>query len=519
MGEKKNAKRGQMTKNIAMNVLAFAIQLVINFYISPTIVSGVGTEAYGFIGLANDFTSYASVVTTVFNSVAARFIAASYYQRDYEQANRYFNSLIVANLIMAGALGIVGAALVPCLDLFLEIPAAILSDVKLTFALVFGAYILNLVTTVFTASVFVSNRTDIQGVRNIINQIVRLAAIVFFFFFFSLRSYWIALATLIAGVVVAVMNVSLTKTLTPQLTIAPRTYARKKDAFTLAKSGGWMAFTSLSNVLMRGLDLVIANLCIGASAMGILSVARTFPNQITAVIGTIAPLFTPVFVALYARSQTEELVRSVKSSIQTMAILLFVPICGFLVFSSEFYTLWQPELSAEEIGTVSLLSSVTAIQAYFNASTATMAQLSIVTDKLKLPVFISCGCGIVNIVLVLVLIYCTNLGVLAIALSGTTIMILRYVIFNAMYAAWCLGVSKRTFLWQTVKTWLAVPVLTGWMWLIKYLLPVTSWGGLILDAVICASVGYLLMVCVYRFGAIKRIIGKIFKKQDSGEKR
>ena len=85
MGEKKNAKRGQMTKNIAMNVLAFAIQLVINFYISPTIVSGVGTEAYGFIDLANDFTSYASVVTTVFNSVAARFIAASYYQRDYHR--------------------------------------------------------------------------------------------------------------------------------------------------------------------------------------------------------------------------------------------------------------------------------------------------------------------------------------------------------------------------------------------------------------------------------------------------
>ena len=67
--------------------------------------------------------------------------------------------------------------LVPCLDLFLEIRAAILSDVKLTFALVFGAYILNLVTTVFTASVFVSNRTDIQGVRNIINQIVRLDAV------------------------------------------------------------------------------------------------------------------------------------------------------------------------------------------------------------------------------------------------------------------------------------------------------------------------------------------------------
>ena len=89
-----------------MNILAFAVQLIINFYISPIVVSGIGTEAYGFIGLANDFTSYASILTSVFNSVAARFIATAYYNNDYESAYKYFNSLIVANLAMAGILGV-----------------------------------------------------------------------------------------------------------------------------------------------------------------------------------------------------------------------------------------------------------------------------------------------------------------------------------------------------------------------------------------------------------------------------
>ena len=139
-----------MAKNIGMNIFAFVVQFVISFYISPKVVSGIGTEAYGFIGLANDFTSYATILTSVFNSVAARFIATAYYNKDYDSASRYFNSLIIANIILAGFLGVVGIVIVPNLNIFLEIPQDILFDVKLTFALVFGSYILNLVTTVFT---------------------------------------------------------------------------------------------------------------------------------------------------------------------------------------------------------------------------------------------------------------------------------------------------------------------------------------------------------------------------------
>lgn len=509
---KQASNRWQMSKNIAMNILAFAVQLIINFYISPIVVSGIGTEAYGFIGLANDFTSYASILTSVFNSVAARFIATAYYNNDYESANKYFNSLIVANLAMAGILGVVGTVIVPNLDTFLEIPASIRFDVKLTFALVFGAYILQLITTVFTTSTFVANRTDIQGMRNIINQIVRLGLIVIFLNFISLRIYWIALATLGAGVVVAVMNVSLTKVLTPHISVNLKKYAGKQYVFNLAKSGGWMAFTSLSNVLMHGLDLMIANLFIGATEMGLLSVARSFPNQFGAVIGTLAPLFTPVFVAFFAKNQIDELVKSVKKSINTLAVLLFVPICGFIVFSTEFYTLWQSSLSAEEIRIIATLSTVTLLQSYFNATTASMAQLSVVTNKLKIPVLVSLGCGVFNFALVMLLIHVTSLGVYAIVLSSTVIMVARYVIFNSVYAAWCLGVPKKTFIWQAVKTWLSVPVLLAIMWGIKCLLPVSTWGGLILDAAICAAICYLIMALLYSRQPIVRLFQKIIHK-------
>ena len=497
LSERNGNKKGQMARNLFMNIVAFAFQFIISFYISPIVVSGIGTEAYGFIGLANDFTSYATILTSVFNSVAARFIADAYYREEFEKANNYFNSLIVANFFIGGILGIAGFAIVPNLQYLLSIPADLMFDVKLTFALVFGAYILQVVTTVFTTSTFVSNRTDIQGVRNIINQIIKFGCIIIFLNFVSLHIYWIALSTLIACVIISVMNISLTKVLTPHISINLKKYTSKECAFTLAKSGGWMAFTSLSNVLMHGLDLFIANLFLGSSEMGLLSVARTIPNQFTAVIGTIAPLFTPIFVALYAKNEINELVSNVNKSVGTIAVLLFVPICGFIVYSQDFYALWQSSLSAEEIQIITILSTITMIQAYFNATTASMAQLSVVVNKLKLPVFVSFGCGVLNVGVVICLIKFTSLGVFAIVLSSTVIMSLRYILFNSFYAAWCLKQPKTTFLWTTVKTWLSIPVLIGFMSLIKYFWPMSSWGGLILDAAICAAIGYLGMVVVY----------------------
>ena len=70
--------------NLIMNTVAFAVQFVISFYISPLIVSNVGASAYGFIGVATDFVSYASIIATVFNSVASRFIADAFYRKDYK---------------------------------------------------------------------------------------------------------------------------------------------------------------------------------------------------------------------------------------------------------------------------------------------------------------------------------------------------------------------------------------------------------------------------------------------------
>lgn len=494
----------QNYKNIATNIMAFVIQFLINFYIAPIMVMKLGAASYGFIGIANDFVAYISIIATIFNSVSARFIANSFYQKDYEKANGYFNSLIVVNIIISIILAIISIVLCFNLENILVIPADILFDVQLTFFLIFLSYILSLLTLVFTTSTYVTNRTDIQGLRNITNNVIRFILIIILLNCVSVRICWIAVSTLIATLIISFMNVHLTRQLTPELSVDFK-LANVSYALELAKSGSWMVLISTSTILMRGLDLYIANNWLGSYEMGLLSIARTMPNNVTSVINTIGTLFTPMLIALYIHGNRVDLINSIKESIDTIVMIMFVPLAGFIVFSFDFYRLWQNGLLESEIYIITTLSSITILQAFFNTATVVLGQISVVTNMLRMPVLVNFGCGILNIVIVFILLQTTTLGLYAIVIPSTIIMIVRYVFFNNYYAAYLLNQSKHTFFKTTFFAWVTIPILTITIMVYRYYFPIHSWKDLFIAVCICGAIGYIEILLLYK---VKKKLGK-----------
>lgn len=497
----------QHYKNIIINIISFCVQFAINFYISPIIVGKVGASAYGFIGLANDFVSYVSIIAAIFNSVASRFIAEAFYKKDYVTANKYFNSLIIANVLISLFLTIGNGVFIYNLEYIIKVPKYLLFDVKLSFALIFLSYIVSLLTLVFTTATFVTNRTDIQGIRNIIQYLVRFALIIILLKFVSVRIYWVAFATLVSCIVVAGINFNLTRRLTPELQITFRG-ASIKYVLQLGKAGCWMALMSISTVLLRGLDLIVANIFIGEYEMGLLSIARTFPNNFSTAINIIAPLFTPLFIAFYAKNEIQGLMKSVKKSINDMALVIFVPVTCFIVYSYDFYLLWQNSLSIEEVKIITTLSTIAIVQLFFEAVTAPMAQISVVVNQLKLPVIVSLGCGIISILAELIMIKFSNLGIYSIVLSTTFVMIIRYVFFNAIYAAKCLNQSAKSFFVPSIKTWISIPILFGIIYFPKFFLKLSTWKELIMAVVISVFIGYIFMFALYGRKRLKNIFIK-----------
>ena len=246
--------------------------------------------------------------------------------------------------------------------------------------------------------------------------------------------------------------------------------------------------------------------------MGLLSVARTFPNAFSSAVATLAPIFTPVFISLWAKDQKEDLVFTVKKSIRTMGLLMIVPVSGFIVFSQDFYTLWQKSYTKEQVITIAILSTITVIQCYFNSATAAMAQLSVVVNKLKIPVVVSFACGVLNLICVVILLKLTDLGVFAIVIPSTIILIIRYVVFNSFYCGHIISESPKPFLLSCLKVWLTIPVQLALIYLIKSLFITNTWHGLIVSAAVCGICGYVVEVFIIEGKNSIKVIKGLIKR-------
>ena len=84
--------------NMAASMVSTLVSLAISFILSPIIIDKLNFEAYGFWTLANDFVSYANIAAMALNSMAGRFITVSLTKGDYDNANKYFNSTMYANI-------------------------------------------------------------------------------------------------------------------------------------------------------------------------------------------------------------------------------------------------------------------------------------------------------------------------------------------------------------------------------------------------------------------------------------
>ena len=63
-----------------------------------------------------------------------------------------------------------------------------------------------------------------------------------------------------------------------------------------------------------------------------------------------------------------------------------------------------------------------------------------------------------------------------------------------------------------LKTWLSIPALIILMVLVRTVLPIHSWMGLCLDAVIAGGLGYAFMLVVYGREELNVILSKVKKK-------
>lgn len=479
----------KISLNIVANLLSFAITIIISLFITPIIVDALGGEAYGFVGLAQSFVSYATLVTIALNSMASRFISIEVYKDDYTQANKYFSSVFFSNLLITAVLVPVLGGIVLFLEHLIEIPPELVTDVKFAFTIVFIQFITSVLVSQFEVATYVTNRLYLNQKNNLIHNFVRLGLILALFSVFSVRITYLCVATFVSVLFTYVMNIIYTRRFLPKLKI-------RRSSFDfgcvkqLLSSGVWGLVSRLSSILMDGLDLLLTNLFIGPIQMGALALSRTITTMFYSLRGTLDYPFAPPMTECYAKGDIQGVIRNARMGNKVLGIIMIAPIVAFTVYGVSFFKLWVPGENAYMIQNLALLAMLNLLA---SACINTVFSIFTITNNVKLPAYATLINAILAVLINAFLLNFTDLGVYAIAGTSSILGMIRNYVFTPLYGAHCLKVKKSTFYHEilTGNLCLVVNLAVGFLFY-HFVSTGDTWISLILSAGSFAVVGIII---------------------------
>lgn len=484
-------KGKQLSINLIAQLISFALNLGISFFLTPYVIEYIGKDVYGFVSLANNFTSYISVFTVALNGILSRYVTIAFSKKDYESASKYLSSVLFANCAIMLLLMPVSIIFVANLEKFINLPQGLEMDIKVLFLLTFLSFLINLPGCCYNTATYATNRLDKSNFCNMIGSIIRIAIIMVLLLTMTPYVWYVGLGALISTMFMIFMNMRYKKQLMPQvnITIHHFNWELVKE---LLGVGIWNSVNQLTQLLMTGLDLIIANLFIGVMSMNLLSYAKMIPTQLLSLISMIAGLFAPIMTMAYASDDMKEFVRETNFSIKLCGFLCSVPVVGLVIFGEDFLYLWLKALTVEEVHTVAILSVLTILPQFFSVYIYPLYSVNTITTKLRVPVLVSLVLGIGNVILVFILVQVTNLGVYAVAGVSTVLSIFRIVLFTPMYAAHSIQVPYSTFYKPLFRGFVSSLIMAFLFIGIRSIVPINSWFTFFLTCVLAGFVGYII---------------------------
>jgi len=502
-------KNKQLSINMFANLINLIASLAISFFLTPIIIEKLGSESYGFVTLSNNFVNYISLITVALNSVSGRFITIKIHQDDYKSANVYYNSVLIANIVLTCILLIPSIIFIYNLEHVLNITSSLVFEVKILFALVFLSFFISIIGNVYYVATFAKNRLELAAIRNTILNVLRAVSLIAIFTIFKPSIIWIGLTSLIVSILTVIINYSFSKKLLPELKLnikGFRLYAVKE----LLSSGCWNTVSQLGQTLLNGLDLLLTNLFVSPALMGVLAVSKTVPDVLGSIAGTLVSAFSPSYTILYAQGKKEELLKEIKQSIKIVGLIFGIPLGGWITLGFEFFSLWVP---TEDTTLLYKLSLITTMGLFINGGVSCIYNIFSVTNKLKVNSISLIISGLLNSLIVLILLKTTDLGIYAVAGVSVIILILRNLFISIPYAAKvCLGQKWYFFYGDVLKTIVTTLVVCLIGFIIKQIIPVTSWITLVLVAFLITIISLIIEFFFILNKKEKKIIIQLLNK-------
>ena len=442
--------------------------------------------------MANNFVTYASLISIALNSMAARFISISYHRNELKEARNYYSSLVIGNMIIVGLLIIPAILCISKLEMLINVEETNVLDVKLLFSFVFINFFITQISSVFYIAMYVMNKLFWQNLINLVKAIFNMITILVVFNYLPPKIFYVSFIGAFLGLCTIPFYYKIKKKLLNSITFDFK-YFNIKYTFIMIKSGMWNTINQCGNVLMTGLDLLLANLLVNSSQMGALAAAKTIPNYMIQLAGMLNNNFQPSLTIAYATKGRREMLKQLRISMKISSVFMSIPIITFCVFGVEFYRLWMPTLDERQLTILSLLTCIAFIPF---AGPQTLYNVFTTTDNLKVNSITFLLTGAANFIIVYALLLKTDLGVYAIAGVSSILSIIRNLCVTVPYTAHLLKLKWYVFYADVAMSMLCCGIAAGISFAVKYFIAINGWATLFVAVIIACSLSLLIQIMI-----------------------
>lgn len=497
------------------SAVAVIMNSIMNFLIIPVVSERLGIEAYGYVTLANTLITYIDVISLAINSFASRYIAIEYHQGRKRDAKIFYSSVFIANLILSGVILSVIFIFIPNISWFINVSQAIIVDVQLLFAIVSLRYILVLMRMVFEVPAFIRNKIYLTEQIRVLSYLLQSAILVFTCIVIPAKIWYVGLASAFAAAFMLVAEIKIARDNTPDLGISFSMFSLDKLKRVLS-NGVWNSVNNLGILLNSGLDLLITNRMLTETAMGMISVSKTFGPMCYMLANQVSNAFKPKQLEYYSHNDIKGLIANYKRSMRITGTICTVILAGFICCGREFLSLWLP---GQDLETIYLLSVIVLFGDIVTGVVNPLFYTYTLTNNNKVPCLITIVLGLINVVSMYFLIRFTGLGMYAVVMT-TTVLNLVHFIDTPLYSAYCLRIKYGTFYPTILLHLFNVATTCGLMWLLNCIYPaVNNWIMMAVKIMVFGMSGTAISLIIMTTKSEKRaIIDKLLKNHRQFER-
>lgn len=484
-----------------MNIFSFFCNVVVGLLLTPYLVSHVGIAAYGLIPLAMIFTEYIGVITQSLTASINRSLTMTIRSDDVKESNKVFNTALFIMLLIVVIQIITMLYPIVNINSIINIPHSLSEVAVVFFLMIFFNFSLSLISSIFSVSMYSSNRLDLMEISNVLRSSVRAIAIIVLFNWGEVSLISVGIASLLSGLTVFVFSVVWWFRLTPSLKISPKFIDRSKLK-PIFGIGGWLLINQVGFLLFLKVDILIINKMIGPVAGGEYSVVVKLSEVLRIMSGLISGVLGPVAMIYYAQNEMKKMINITQAFIKVLSLSMVIPVVIVCVFSKEILRYWM----GREYEHLHTLVWIVILPLVINLGVTPLFSINVAMNKIKYPALVTLSLGAVGALLSMLLIKHTALGYLSVAIASGVILTIKNVIFTPIYSAKIMGLPTMTF----VKiTFLTLIYLTAVLILAMLTHELVSINGLmdLFEAILIASVlSFIFMRVFYSSSEIKALL-------------